>query len=533
MPVLPAASPRPLTGAVLDVLPGARPADARPRALTGALFAAFTGRALAVAAGLVLVGITAWLGHWPLACGLMGLTGIAVGALLAQHRLASRQQARFDAQAEQLEAMRQQAHTDLLTGLPNRRHFIATLEALLRGQGAPTELGLVLLRLRDLPGMNQRIGHAATDHVLEALGQALQAYPLRIARCSAGRLTGSDFALLLPTGGVADETAQSLLQALRGPVSSIDALASVAAGVVELRGPLRAAQALALADTALARAEAQADTVLARAEALAGRGFASAAASPAASLDGAALPQGHAAWQRRIARALTQGRVALGAYPVRSADGHLLHLDCPLRVQLSADGPMEPASRWLSQAIRSRLCAQVDEKALQLALAAIDDDDQARCINVAAQSVAEPEFIAAISRRLAAAPGAACRLWIDLPETLALERPALVRELSRRWRPLGVMLGLEHAGEALPRLPRLMDLGLDCVRIDSRFVNGITGPAAGSARRYLKGLVRLLQSVGLQACAEGVRSTDDLELLWAMGFDAATGPALVGEVELA
>ena len=43
---------------------------------------------------------------------------------------------------------------------------------------------------------------------------------------------------------------------------------------------------------------------------------------------------------------------------------------------------------------------------------------------------------------------------------MALARPALVRELSRRWRPLGVMLGLEHAGEALPRMPRLMDLGL-------------------------------------------------------------------------
>ena len=520
MPVLPAVSPRPLTGAVPDVLPGAL-TGVLSGALSGALSAAFTGPALAVAAGLVLVGITAWLGHWPLACGLMGLTGIAVGALLAQHRLASRQQARFDAQAEQLEALRQQAHTDLLTGLPNRRHFIATLEALLRGQGAPTELGLVLLRLRDLQGMNQRIGHAATDHVLEALGQALQAYPLRIARCSAGRLNGSDFALLLPTGGVADETAQSLLHALRGPVSSIDALASVAAGVVELRGPLRAAQALALADTALAHAEAQAR-----------HGFATAAASPAAIPGEAALPQGHAAWQRRIARALTQGRVALGAYPVRAADGHLLHLDCPLRVQLSADGPMEPASRWLSQAIRSRLCAQVDEKALQLALAAIEDDGQARCINVAAQSVAEPEFIAAISRRLAAAPGAACRLWIDLPETLALERPALVRELSRRWRPLGVMLGLEHAGEALPRMPRLMDLGLDCVRIDSRFVHGLTGPEADGARRYLKGLVRLVQSVGLLACAEGVRSADDLAVLWSLGFDAATGPALVDAPDL-
>ena len=109
----------------------------------------------------------------------------------------------------------------------------------------------------------------------------------------------------------------------------------------------------------------------------------------------------------------------------------------------------------------------------------------------------------------------------------------LVRELSRRWRPLGVMLGLEHAGEGLARIPRLIDLGLDCVRIDARFVNDLTGPDADGARRYLRGLVLLVQSVGLQVCAEGVRSAADLDLLWAMGFDAATGPALSAQAVIA
>ena len=385
---------------------------------------------------------------------------------------------------------------------------------MLGAEGAPLASGLVLLRVRDLQGMNQRLGHTATDHLLQALGQTLQSYPARIARCQVGRLNGADFALWLPTGGLAAETAGSLLQALRGQLCSIDPIASISAGAVELAPLMRAGPALALADAALARAEADAGFTL--------------AASPADELaDNAALPQSHAAWQRRIGRALVQGRVALGAFPVRTADGRQLHLDCPLRVALSADGPLEPASRWLSQAIRSRLCSAVDEKALALALAAIARDGLARCINIAAQSVTDPEFIGAVTRRLEAQPDAACRLWIDLPEALALARPALVRELSRRWRPLGVMLGLEHAGEALPRIPRLMDLGLDCVRIDSRFVNGLTGPEADGARRYLKGLVRLVQSVGLQACAEGVRSAEDLDVLWGLGFDAATGPALV------
>jgi diguanylate cyclase (GGDEF)-like protein len=432
------------------------------------------------------------------------------------HQLLARQEVLFQAQAAQLEALRQQAHCDGLTGLPNRRHFMATLDALLTAEGSPAEVGLLLVRVCDLQGMNQRIGHMAADHVLQALAQSLQTYTERIERCSAGRLTGADFALLLPVGGMAAETAQALVQALRGPISRIDPGAKVAAGGVELRSPMGGAQALALADAALAEAER------------------TGSAPPLARVDTAAeaepaLPGGEVSWQRHIARALVQGRVALGAFAVRTADGRQLHLDCPLRVQLLPDGPLEPASRWLSLATRSRLCAAADERALALALEAIARDGVARCVNIAAQSVGSAEFVTAVSRRLEAEPSLACRLWIDLPEALALERPLLVRELSRRWRPLGVMLGLEHAGEGLARIPQLMDLGLDCVRIDGRFVNGIAGPDAEPARRYLQGLITLVQTVGLQVTAEGVRSADDLALLWGMGFDAATGPALVNE----
>lgn len=428
-------------------------------------------------------------------------------------RMLQRQQALFDAQASQLELLRVQAHSDPLTGLPNRRHFTATLDAVLTGDNAPPESGLVLLRLRDLSGMNQRIGHGATDHVLQALGQTLLAYPSRIERCCVGRLDGAEFALLLPVGGLAAETADSLVHALRLPFAGIDPSASVTAGAVELQSPTCAAAALSLARAALAEADAAGQA---------------AAATPRAAPP--APPTDVAVWQQRIERALDNGWVVLGAYPVCTPDGRQLHLDSPLRVRLRTHGLPEPAARWLSRAIRTQLSAQVDERALVLALDAMRLDGLARCINLAAQSVADEAFIDAMTIRLQAAPEAACRLWIDLPESLALDQPDRVRALSRRWRPLGVRLGLEHAGERLARIPQLISLGLDCVRIDSRFVNGIDGVEADSARRYLQGLVRLGQSVGLQVFAEGVRSADDLAHLWRMGFDAATGPALQEEL---
>ncbi len=422
--------------------------------------------------------------------------------------LVDRLQAVFDAQAAQLEVLRRQAHADALTGLPVRRHFIAQFEQLLAAESSQASFALLLLRVRDLQGMNRRIGHSATDHVLQAVAQTLTSYPQRSDGCFAGRMNGSDFALVLPVGGVAAETAQSLVQALRMPLISIDAAAGVSIGAVELHGVVSAQQALALADEALASAETD-------------KAFSVTCLNDDR---GNATPYGEAMWQQRLTQALEQGRVELGAFPVCTADGRVLHLDCPMRVQLEPGGAFQPASRWLAQAARARLCAAVDETAVQLALQAIEEDGQARCINIAAQSLGVSDFMAAVSRRLEAAPQAATRLWIDLPETLALDRPALVQEASRRWRPLGVYIGLEHAGQSLARMHRLLEMGLDCVRIDARYVHGMSDPAAHDARRYLRGLVQLVQSVGLSITAEGVRDENDLALLWTMGFDAATGP---------
>ncbi len=423
--------------------------------------------------------------------------------------LVERLQVALEARKEQLEAWRQQAHADPLTGLAARRHFLARFEQLLAGDAVPARLGVLLLRVRDLQGMNRRIGHAATDHVLQALAQTLTNYPSGTAGCFCGRLNGSDFALVLPVGGLAQDTAQALVRALRLPIITIDAAAGVSIGAVELSGAVTVQQALALADEALACAETDV-------------AFSSACVGDAQ----LATPYGEGLWQQRLSLALEQGRVQLASFPVCTPDGRVLHLDCPIRVQIEPGGAFEPASRWLAQAARARLCAAVDERAVELALQAIEDDGRARCINISAQSLGVSDFMAAVSRRLEAAPQAASRLWIDLPEVLALDRPLLVKEATRRWRPLGVYVGLEHAGEALARIPHLLELGLDCVRIDSRYVQGLAAADAGDARRYLHGLVQLVQSVGLSITAEGVTDEADLALLWSLGFDAATGPLL-------
>ncbi len=424
----------------------------------------------------------------------------------SMNSLVRRLQSVFEQQAASLEEMRQQAQADAVTGLPQRRHFVAQLEHALRAENQ-RGAGLLLVRLRHLEAMNRRIGREATDRLLAALAQVMQSYPRHVQGALTGRLNGSDFALFLPAAGLAEESARSLLQALRAALATVDREADLAVGATELVPPCSAAAALSLADGALAQAESAGAFALCMAPAVA-----------------AGVPvRGEGEWQALLAAALRFGRARLMEYEVRNPRGELLHLDCPMHLQLQADGPFEPAARWLAMAVRCRLVDQADLGALDLALQAIAQDGRPRCVNVAAASLGCEGFIAQVRQRLEAAPQAAARLWIDVAEATALQ-PRRLRDAIAAWRQFGVRVGLEHAGERLRELSRLHALGVDYIKIDGTFVQGVaTQP---DTRELARGLVTLLRGMQVQVLAEAVRDPADLATLWELGFDGATGPGL-------
>jgi diguanylate cyclase (GGDEF)-like protein len=428
----------------------------------------------------------------------------------AMNLLVGRLQSLFAASSAQIEALRLQAHVDPVTGLSNRRHFMARLQQCLEPASATPSLGLLVLRIRDLKALDRRLGRESTDRVLQTVAQALQAYAKHVEGCAAGRLNGADFALMLPVGGLAQDTAQVLSRALRVSLVLIDPTAAVAIGAAEIDGPVALAQAMALADEALADAESGTPQAVAT-----------------ASLASHPQPIGEREWRDRLVQALADDQVSLRDLPVRTPDGRLLHLDCPLDVRTGPDSMPVSVQRWLAFARRGGLSTELDERALQLALAAIERDGMPRCIKLSAHTLADGEAVSRITHRLEARPEAARRLWIDVPEALALDHPRLVQEASRRWHPLGVSIGLEHAGDGLARINGLMTLGIDCVRVDARYVRGIGDAASGNAGRYLQGLVRLVQASGLIVAAEGVDNEEDLDRLWLLGFDAAAGSTLL------
>ena len=423
----------------------------------------------------------------------------------AMNTMVQRLRITFAAQAEQVELLRRQANCDRLTGLSNRAHFLGQLATTLQREDGTAEGGLVLLRVLDLAGVNRGLGHAATDHMIVTIAQALRPYPERVDGCFLGRLNGSDFALSLPVAGMAEETGRSLVAALRVVLPSVVPGVAVCVGATEIQRAMTLGQVMSSADAALARAESRGPYAV------------DAAGASAGSLG----MLGEGAWRSRINDALEQRRLRLMAFPLVDAHGGLVHLECPLRVQLEAEGPFEPAARWLPLALRSRLTVDLDERALALALAESALDGRPRGINLAPASLADSGFAARLRALLLQDPEVAKRIWIEVAESAAVDHFDNLRELARQVRTTGARFGLEHAGERLGAIPRLIDLGLDFVKLDASVVAGL---ALDSHRRaFVRSSVTLVHSLAGQVFAEGVEEASDAQALWDCGIDGITG----------
>lgn len=427
----------------------------------------------------------------------------------AMNAMVQRLQAVFGEQGAQLELLRREAQADALTGLAHRAHFMAALASLRQREDAPAHGALLLLRVRDLAGLNRELGHAATDALLCTLAQALRALPAAQAEAAqAGRLNGCDFALLVPHA----EPASAAEELQRGVKAAMAAwpTASTAIGAVYWQPALAVPALLQSADAALVHAEAQASFGQAIGLAV---GLAPAADAPLL---------GEGEWRRRLLRALEQGDAVLGSYPVVARDGRVLHLEAPLRLRLQEGGALEPAACWLPWALRAQLSARADLLAVRLALGEIARDGQARGVNLAPASLADSSFVAQLRAMLQAQPQAAGALWLEVGEQAAIEQLALLGELGRQVRPLGVRLGLEHAGERLARIASLYEAGLDYVKLDAALTLGM----AHSPQRtdFVRGLVWMLHGLGMQVHAEGVREAADADALWVCGVDGQTGP---------
>lgn len=95
------------------------------------------------------------------------------------------------------EELTRQAHLDYLTGLSNRRHFMAQGEVeLSRAIRYDTSLSALMLDIDFFKKVNDTYGHQAGDNVLQALSKVCQDTLRQVDII--GRIGGEEFAIILP-----------------------------------------------------------------------------------------------------------------------------------------------------------------------------------------------------------------------------------------------------------------------------------------------------------------------------------------------
>ncbi|HEY2020972.1 bifunctional diguanylate cyclase/phosphodiesterase [Paraburkholderia sp.] len=147
----------------------------------------------------------------------------------------------------------QLAATDPLTGLQNRRAFVKHAELRLDQLAPDARISAIFLDIDSFKSLNDRFGHAAGDHVLFRVAQALREEVAQ--QHSVSRIGGEEFAVLLDDGlGGALRLAERLRAAI-AMIERPDGHLTASFGVAEYRRGESFMVLLDRADEALLRAK--------------------------------------------------------------------------------------------------------------------------------------------------------------------------------------------------------------------------------------------------------------------------------------
>jgi diguanylate cyclase (GGDEF)-like protein len=409
--------------------------------------------------------------------------------------------------------IQEQARTDDLTGLPNRRALLTEARTVLTMATARRPAALLLLDLDGFKEVNDSLGHHAGDQLLRQVGPRLRG-ALRSTDVLA-RLGGDEFAVLLRDAGLdeAQELAERLRDLIAQPFTVEDIRLHVGVSIGVATAPVPAAtveELLRCADVAMYAAKS-------------GREGVHVYVPDPTNGTGDRLRT-----MEELRTALTDGQLEVHLQPqVQLEDGRIVGAEALVRWNHPTRGLLSPAE-LLPAAEQAGLLRPLTDAVIELALAAAARWWPTRSVpvsvNLSAANVTDLDLPGKVALALVRHGLPARALTLELVEDTLMADPDRGRQVLGELRRLGIRTSIDDYGTGYSSLAYLRHLPADELKLDRSLTADV-----GSDRRaaaIVRHTVALAHELGLSLVAEGVEDGATAAVLAELGCDVAQGYAV-------
>jgi diguanylate cyclase (GGDEF)-like protein/PAS domain S-box-containing protein len=423
--------------------------------------------------------------------------------------------------------LRYDASHDTLTGLNNRKAFLDEVTRNLKRDAGGTDepFAIFFVDLDRFKFVNDSRGHAFGDAVLTEIGRRLKDWAR--AGEAIARFGGDEFTALVPRVATAEEARRRSAQlhdALSIPMrfGDLSIRTSASIGICLWTPAIKSAEdMIRSADAAAYRAKAK------------GR-----ACSVVYDDDMAETDRSRTRIGLDLRTAMENGELRVMYQPLvdlrtrrgigfeallRWAHPELGDISPSVFVPIAEEsGLIVPIGDWvMRQAIHQLAAWRREYSAIDIAMN----------VNVSAQQLVNPDFVANLITALRAGEVPARSLSFELTETAMLDSDRLARQALDAIRAAGAHLALDDFGMGYSSLANLIDLPIDALKIDRLFVSGPDEGLASPA--IVKAVVALARAMNVDLIAEGVESRKQEAELAAMGCRYAQGFLFSRPLEIA
>ena len=419
--------------------------------------------------------------------------------------------------AEQLQAesrIRQLAHFDALTGLPNRLLLAdRCANALRMAQRAQGSVALMFLDLDHFKTINDSLGHRVGDAVLVQL--ALRLREVVREQDTISRLGGDEFIILMPDTHAegAAQVAAKLLQMAQSPMLVEGHELAITPSIGIAIYPKDGADLDTLSKCA--------DAAMYRAKADGRNGFHFYSGEIQGNSD-RRLALGNA-----LRRALLHNQLSLRYQPQISVEsGDIVGVEALLRwrhPQLGNVPPAEfipvaensglilPIGQWVIRSAIQQLAAWMQRGMAPMVMA----------VNLSAVQFRHADLPQFVTQTLNESQVPAELFELELTEGVAMTNPqaaiAVMADLHRR----GIRLAIDDFGTGYSSLSYLKRFQVYKIKIDQSFVRDITEDPEDKA--IVGAIISMARSLGIRTIAEGVETQAQLDYLQEEGCDEVQG----------